>query len=75
MAQFAAPASTFRTMSIKERLEEGMREVGVLLIAFAPLDAFMKPGEPTPWGILVFFVVAGILLFWLALVLEWRRTQ
>ena len=75
MAHSPAWRRTFCDMSIKERVEKGMREVGVLLIAFAPLDAFMKSGEPTPWGTLVFFVVAGILLFWLALVLEWRRTR
>lgn len=60
-------------MSIKERVEEGMREVGVLMVAFAPLDALMKPGGPTPWGLMASFGLLGVLLFCGALVMEWRR--
>jgi hypothetical protein len=59
---------------VGERILEGLREVGVLLVAFAPLD--MAIGEKPladSWPILVMFFLAGLTMFVMALILEWRR--
>jgi len=55
------------------RTLEGMREVGVLLIAFAPLEAALS-GEPILHHIRFLFVFlgGGFVLFGLSLLLEWR---
>jgi hypothetical protein len=50
-----------------------MREIGVLLIAFAPLEAGLSP-EPLSDSVtfLLVFLGGGFGLFSLALLLEWR---
>jgi hypothetical protein len=55
------------------RTLEGMREVGVLLIAFAPLEAALS-GEPIFHHVrfLLVFLGGGFVLFGLSLLLEWR---
>jgi hypothetical protein len=56
------------------RVIEGMREVGILLIAFAPLDVALNPGSGRrALGVLLFFGGLGLLLFIGALALEWRQ--
>lgn len=57
---------------IGDRLLEGAREVGVLLIAFAPLDAALAEREEVR-RFLLLFLGLGCFLFILALGLEWRR--
>ena len=59
---------------LAERVQEGMREVGVLFLAFAPLDVALSP-EPVrdSVGVLLLFVSLGALFFGGALVFEWRR--
>ena len=47
------------------------REVGTLLLAFAPLDYAMQPGVSDP-RILQAFLLAGLALFALSLIAEWR---
>ena len=55
------------------RILEGLREVGVLLIAFAPLESALRSNETShPARFLVGFLGAGLLLFGLALLPEWR---
>ena len=51
-----------------------MREVGTLLIAFAPLDAALaeRPGKT---GLLLLFMIVGVLLFMVSLLLERRRSR
>ena len=61
-------------MSPRERIEEAMREVGVLLMAFAPLDGLLQPRELIPWPRLSFFLSLGIFLFALAIVFERRHS-
>ena len=62
--------STGRT--VEERIVEAMREVGVLLVAFAPLDAAFS-GGPRALSWLLLFLSFGLLLFVGALVLERKR--
>ena len=55
----------------RNRVLEGAREVGVLLIAFAPLDAVLiesRGARSTP----LLFLVLGCFLFVTALIAEWR---
>ena len=58
---------------VEELISEAYREVGVLLIAFAPLDAvFAGPG----WGTSVaglLFLLLGLLLFGIGTRMEARR--
>jgi len=55
-----------RTKTVAERIEEAMREIGVLLIAFAPLDtAFAGARSAIGWALL--FFLAGLFLFGVAL--------
>jgi hypothetical protein len=58
------------------RVFEGLREVGILLIAFAPLDVAIIPaGSRNSDGVLLFFAGLGLLLFVGALALEWRHDR
>ena len=51
-----------------------MREIGTLLIAFAPLDAALaeRPGKT---GLLLLFMLFGVLLFMGSLLLERRLSR
>jgi hypothetical protein len=59
--------------TFKNRMLEGMREVGVLLIAFAPLDSAM-PGQVNLW-MLAGFLVMGACLFSASILLELRAQR
>ena len=61
-------------MSPRERIEEAMRAVGVLLMAFAPLGALLQPREQIPWPRLSFFLALDLFLFALAIVFERRHS-
>lgn len=66
----ARPAKAAR---LKFRILEGLREVGLLLIAFAPLEAALKGVDsPHPGRFLAKFLGGGMVLFGLALMFEWR---
>ncbi len=58
----------------KGRLEDAIREVGTLLIAFAPLDAALAEGSGIA-GKFLSFVIVGVTLFAGSLWLERRRTH
>lgn len=60
---------------IHHRTEELFREVGALLIAFAPLDAALASSEPNRWGYLLLFMSLGTLLTLIALIYEFRRSR
>ena len=60
--------------TVQERVEDAMREVGTLLIAFAPLDAALaeRPGRT---GLLLLFMAFGVLLFIGSLLIERRSSR
>ena len=65
--------STRRTEIVWLRIEEAFREIGVLLVAFAPLDlAFSDAGARYPAAMLFFAI--GVLFFVMAVWLELRRS-
>jgi uncharacterized membrane protein len=58
------------------RILEALREIGMLLMAFGPLDiALSEKGLANRWGFLLLFVGGGLVLFVLALIVEWRRND
>jgi hypothetical protein len=68
-------ASSDPTSRLRERTEDLLREVGTLLVAFAPLDAVLW-GERTDRVFLALtFVLVGTLLILLAFYLETRRIR
>ena len=60
-------------MSPRERIEEGLREVGVLLIAFSPFDAVLEQRDEAPLRAMMGFLTVGLALFIVAVVHESRR--
>jgi hypothetical protein len=63
-----------RGKSPVERVEDALREIGTLLLAFAPLDAALSEGR-MPIGFLLLFVGSGLLLFVAALLMERKRVH
>ena len=60
--------------NLSERIEDALREVGTLVIAFTPLDAaFSQTGNRV--GRLLLFGLYGLVLFIGALWLERRRSR
>ena len=58
------------------RILEAMREVGILLLAFTPLDAVLLSHDiANVVAFLVAFLGSGLLLFFGALILEWRYSR
>ena len=60
--------------TVQERVEDAMREVGTLLITFAPLDAALAERSGMARKFL-FFLIVGVVLFAGSLWLERRRTH
>jgi hypothetical protein len=58
--------------TVGERVEDAMREVGTLVMAFAPLDAAFADGDARVSRLLLFGAY-GLLLFVGSLWLERRR--
>jgi hypothetical protein len=56
---------------VSRRFTDLLREVGTLLLAFAPLDYMLQP-DLDPWSLLG-FVTMGVAFFLLSLVRELRR--
>jgi hypothetical protein len=62
-----------KAIRLIRRVVEGLREVGVLLIAFAPLEAGLSEAPlSASVKFLSVFLCGGFGLFGLALLLEWR---
>jgi hypothetical protein len=59
--------------TVLTRVVDAMREIGTLLLAFAPLDYSLKEGTH-PWS-LGGFIVAGVLLLSGAVIIEVRRRR
>jgi hypothetical protein len=55
---------------LRHRILEAIREIGILLMAFAPLDGALMPIPEAQRQILLLFVVGGILLFVLGALCE-----
>lgn len=64
---------TSKTKFVRERIEEALREIGVLLLAFTPLDAAVNSAQGHGSGVLLYFFGLGLCLFGGALLLERRR--
>ena len=61
---------------LADRILEAMREIGVLLLAFTPLDIALNPSSVRDSaGALLLFIGVGLFLFGAALVFEWRRND
>ena len=61
---------------LADRVFEGMREIGILLIAFAPLDVTVTPANGRePGAVVLLFAGFGLFLFVGALSLEWRHDR
>jgi hypothetical protein len=60
---------------VRERIEEGVREIGMLTVALAPLDAAFaaNPRDRIPATLLL--LAYGIVFFVAAVILEERRTN
>ena len=63
-----------QALRARERLLDAMREVGVLLIAFAPLDAVLVESPRRRNGLLIFLAL-GLFLFLVAIIVEWRSAS
>jgi hypothetical protein len=61
-----------RTIRLVERVLEGMREIAILLIVFAPLDAALLPSDIRSAAAWLLLLGCGVLLFIAALLIEWR---
>jgi len=60
-------------MRLGVRTLEVFREIGVLLLAFAPLEAAInKSSLRDAWGFLALFLSSGLAFLVAAFVLEWR---
>lgn len=59
--------------SARERVIDGMREVGTLLITFAPLDVAISYHDSGATTFLLLFLMLGLLLFSGSVLLEGRR--
>jgi hypothetical protein len=58
-----------------DRVEDAMREIGTLIIAFAPLDAVYSAESGNRPRSVLLFVLWGLSFFFGALFLEWRRAR
>ena len=61
---------------VLERLLEAAREIGTLLIAFAPLDFAMGTSlAGHPWPYLAGFLIVGFVLLGSSIIVEWRLKE
>jgi hypothetical protein len=59
--------------SPRARIEEAVREIGVLLVALAPLDSVFSQDALAAMPILLLFVTVGVTLFLVAIWMERTR--
>jgi hypothetical protein len=64
---------TAQLAHMRQRLEDLLREVGTLLLAFAPLDAVLWGDRPDRTELVLTFVSIGLVLSAVALLSELRR--
>ena len=65
---------TSANATVRERVEEAMREVGVLLVVLAPLDAIVDSSGKNSM-VLLLMTGLGVIFFVVAVSLERRRTR
>jgi hypothetical protein len=63
------PPQTARTR-IEALTAEAIREVGVLFVAFAPLDTVFAPSAPGTFAVALLFLLVGLPLFLIGLRME-----
>jgi len=61
--------------SVRERIEDAMREIGTLVVAFAPLEAAFARESDDRLATTLILLTYGIVLFVGALLFERRRTR
>ncbi len=66
-------ASASEVKTPKERIEDALREIGTLLMTFAPLDAALNR-DANVLSLLIFFAI-GVIVFLIALRLERSRRE
>ena len=59
----------------RKRIEDFGREVGTLLVAFAPLDAALGSDRPGQWRVMLLFVAAGLSFVGGSLITAHRRER
>ncbi len=64
-----------KTRLLLDRILEGMREIAVLFLAFAPLDVALNRSSGSSTSSLLLFVILGLFFFAGALIIEWSRTD
>ena len=74
MAYPQIPQVPSDTKPVPERVEEALREIGVLLLTFAPLDTAVSVAQGQKVGSILFFAVVGLCFFSVALLMERHRT-
>jgi hypothetical protein len=58
-----------------DRFGDAIREIGTLILAFAPLDAVFSPEGSGSLDSVLLFLLLGLSFFLLALLLERRRAR
>jgi hypothetical protein len=61
--------------TLRHRLEDVCREIGVLAIVFIPIDVVIAADTPRKQFSLLIFLSAGLTLLGGALILEYRRLR
>jgi len=61
--------------NVRKRVEDVLREVGTLLVAFAPLDVALSAEKTKSWSSMLPFLSLGLLFLTIALVAEQRRNH
>jgi hypothetical protein len=59
--------------NLAARIEEIRREMGVLVLVFAPIDTLLAPNDRVSVGRLLTFVIGAFFLLGVSLVSEYRR--
>jgi hypothetical protein len=49
---------------------ESLREIGVLLVVFVPLEMLLQPNAPPRWTNMVIFAGVGFILIWFGIWIE-----
>jgi len=61
--------------TLRRRIEEVLREIGVLALVFVPIDFVVAEDTPRRRAWLLFFFVIGVSLLVGALIAEYRRVR
>jgi hypothetical protein len=61
--------------SSKEMIGEGLRECGILIAVFVPIDSLFQHGLWGGWAVRLFGIVLGIVIFWGGIRLERSRSD